>query len=348
MRMTLFQKLATAALVALLGLMVVGAVVRVTGSGLGCPDWPMCWGCLIPPSSVDEINFSKLPMEKFKDAAAKEGLDRDTINEQSLRGEFNVRHAWTEYINRLSSGPVSLLTLATFIAAFRHRERPLVFWMAFGAVLLLVANALVGAVVVSTLLKPAIITGHLALAMLMLGALAYCACRGTEDPWQIELKGGQKPLRIAVLLLLAVVVAEGFLGTQVRQMTDQMSRAHVHEPRSQWIGELEQSWKYLVHRSFSWAVLFVAIWAWLLSKRHRVGGPGRVEKAVLGVVIFQMLLGVIMSQIHIYAWVQVVHIGLASLLLALIWVWWFGLSAGRKWVKPMIPDVSGNGARQIV
>ena len=97
--------------------------------------------------------------------------------------------------------------------------------------------------------------------------------------------------------------------------------------RETWTGELEQSWVYLIHRSFSWAVLGAAVWAWLLTKRHRVGGPGRVEKVAVGIVISQMVLGVVMAQIHIYSWVQVLHVGLAAILLAFVWLWRFGLSA---------------------
>jgi cytochrome c oxidase assembly protein subunit 15 len=63
----------------------------------------------------------------------------------------------------------------------------------------------------------------------------------------------------------------------------------------------------------------------MLSVKHREGGVGKVEKTVLGIVLAQMLLGVVMSQIHIYSWVQVLHVGLAAVLLTFIWLWLFGL-----------------------
>ena len=122
--MNRFQKVATAATVALLVVIFAGAIVRATGSGLGCPDWPKCWGCWVPPTSVDEVDFSKIDLEKFKRKNA-------SVTIESLRDEFNPVHVWIEYINRLIATPVSLLTLYVFILSFQFRKsRPRV-WLAW-------------------------------------------------------------------------------------------------------------------------------------------------------------------------------------------------------------------------
>jgi cytochrome c oxidase assembly protein subunit 15 len=331
MGMTRFQKLAAGALVSVLFLIFVGATVRVTGAGMGCPDWPRCWGRLIPPTSVAEVDFSKLPIEKFQKKAERMGRDPATITVEELRGEFNPRHVWTEFINRLSSFPVAFFSLAIFIAGFWQREkRPLVFWMAFGAVIVVGLNAVMGARVVYSGLKPGVLTAHLALAMILIAMVVYCVWRGTDTPWRIRLNGGRKSLQWAVGLLLLAVVAEGIMGSQIREITDEMAKAHIDQPRVQWIGELEHSWVYLVHRSFSWAVLAAVLTGFCKTKKFREGGPGRVEKVSLGIVLGQMVLGVVMSQVHIYAWVQVLHVGLAAVLLAFVTLWWFGLRADRK------------------
>ncbi len=332
MPMTRFQKLATAALVSVLALMFVGAIVRVTGAGMGCPDWPTCWGCLIPPTKVEDVDFSKLPLEKFQAKAERMGRDPSLITYDSLRAEFNPRHVWTEFTNRLFSLPVGFLSVATFIAAFWQREkRPLVFWLAFTSLAVVLVNAWMGARVVYSGLAPGVLTTHLALAMSLLGTLAYCAWRGTDTPWRIRMESGPKArLGWVVTALLLVIVIEGIMGAQVREMTDELSKFHLNSPRSTWIPELERSWMYLLHRSFSWAVLGLAAWAWYLTKTHREGGPGKVEKVVLGIVFAQMLLGVIMARIHIYGWVQVLHVGLAALLLTFVWLWTFGLSRDKS------------------
>jgi cytochrome c oxidase assembly protein subunit 15 len=327
MPMTRFQKLATAALVSVLFLMFVGAIVRVTGAGMGCPDWPTCWGCLIPPTKVEEVNFDKLPIERFRSKAERMGRDPATITVDSLRAEFNARHVWTEFINRLCSLPVGFFSLATFIAAFWQREkRPLVFWMAFTSLVVVLINAWMGARVVYSGLKPGVLTTHLALAMLLTGTLMYCAWRGTDRPWRVEMnESWLTRTRQAVLLLLITVIGSGILGAQVREMTDEMAKFHDNAPRETWITELEQSWLYLAHRSFSWVVFAAAVWAWWLTRRHRRGGAGPVEHGVMAIVLAQMVLGFIMARIHIYSWVQVLHVGLAAVLLSLVWLWLFGL-----------------------
>lgn len=326
MPMARFQKLATAALVSVLFLMFVGAIVRVTGAGMGCPDWPTCWGCLIPPTKIEEVNFDKLPIERFQKRAEREGRDPASITRETLRAEFNPRHVWTEFINRLCSMPVGIFSVATFIAGFWQRpQRPLVFWSAFASLALVLVNAWMGARIVYSGLSPGTITTHLALAMLLLGTLTYCAWRGTDQPWRADISPvAVKRLRLAVVVLLGAIIAEGIMGSQIRELTDEMAKAHLRAPRSEWIGELEQRWIYLIHRSFSWAVLLASLWSYRIAKRH--GTPGRVGSVVLGIVLAQMVLGVVMSQIHLYAWVQVLHVGLAAVLLSFTWLWLFGVS----------------------
>lgn len=328
MAMTRFQKLSVAALISVLFLMFVGAVVRVTGSGMGCPDWPTCWGCLIPPSSVEQVDFDKLPVGRFQKKAARMGRDPATITVETLRQEFNPQHVWTEFFNRLCSLPVGFFSLATFIAAFWQREkRPMVFWMAFSSLMVVLLNAWMGARVVYSGLDPGVLSAHLALAMALTGMLAYCAWRGTDKPWRVMMASSPLAhLRRAVMILLAVTVAEGILGSQIREMTDELAKSHINAPRTAWITELESSWLYLLHRSLSWVVLGATAWAFILTRKHREGGPGRVERTVLAIVLIQMVLGLVMAQIHIYSWVQVLHVGLAAVMLTFIWLWRFGLS----------------------
>jgi cytochrome c oxidase assembly protein subunit 15 len=337
MGLTRFQKVAVAGLVSLMLLIFAGSIVRVSGAGMGCPDWPTCWGCLIPPTKIEDVDFGKLEqkLEKFQRAAAREGRDPASITLESLKDEFNARKAWTEYINRLCSMPLGFACLILLVMAQRQRERyPLIYGFAVATFILLLVNAWMGARIVHSGLKPGIITAHLAMAMAMFGLLMYCAWRGAEDPWRVQVAPESAgKLKWAVLLFLASIIAEGVMGSQIREITDELAKAHHQAPRSEWVSELEQSWVYVIHRSFSWAVLGAAILAYAVGKNG--GRQGWVANTALGVVIAQMVLGIIMSQWHLYAWVQVAHVALSAVLLTVTWLWLFGAwrAADRDWGK---------------
>jgi cytochrome c oxidase assembly protein subunit 15 len=322
MKNNLFQKLTLAALISVLLLIFMGATVRVTGAGMGCPDWPTCWGLLIPPTHVEQVDFSKLDLEKFRRDADRHGRDRDSITVESLKGEFNPRHVWTEFINRLCSLPVGFFSLASFIAAFSFRKRrPAIFWLSFASLLLVLANALMGARIVYSGLAPGIITTHLALAMILICTLSYCVWAENDQPKRLPFQVKSKTAFVLTLSLFIVIVVEGIAGAQIREMTDELAKSHLDSPRENWINELESSFIYLFHRSFSWMILILTIAAFLIARKVQKGGATLTQYAVLGIVFSQMFLGLIMAQIHIYSWVQVLHVGLAAILLCLVFLW---------------------------
>ena len=322
MKYNLFQKLTLAALVSLLILIFMGATVRVTGAGMGCPDWPTCWGLLIPPTHVDQVDFNKLPIEKFREKAKRMGRDPESITVESLKNEFNPRHVWTEFINRLCALPVGFFTLAAFIASFSFRKnKPLIFWLSFASLLLVLANAIMGARVVYSGLAPGVITTHLALAMILICTLVYCVWAGCEQPTRLAFRDKSKQAFLTTSALFIAIIIEGISGAQIREMTDEMAKSHLNSPRESWIGELEATWLYLFHRSFSWLILILTISAFWIARKHQNNGATKIQYGVLAIVFSQMFLGLIMAQIHIYSWVQLLHVGLASILLTLVCLW---------------------------
>ncbi len=322
MKFNLYQKLTLAALISVLLLIFVGATVRVTGAGMGCPDWPTCWGLLIPPTHIDQVDFKQLPIEKFQRKAERMGRDPKSITIESLENEFNPQHVWTEFINRLCSLPVGFFTVAAFIASFSFRKKqPAIFWLSFTSLLLVLANAIMGARVVYSGLSPGVITTHLALAMILICTLTYCVWAGCHQPKRLVFLAKSKPAFVATLALFIVIIIEGIMGAQIREMTDELAKFHLNSPRETWIDELEASSIYLIHRSFSWLILVLTFYAFWIARKNQEGGAKVIQYAVLGIVLSQMFLGLIMAQIHIYSWVQVLHVGLASILLALVCFW---------------------------
>lgn len=331
--MTRFQRIALTAFLAIEILIFVGAIVRTTGSGLGCPDWPFCYGCWVPPTTAEEIDFSRIDLEKFRRKAAALGRDPAEITPERLKAEFNPVATWIEYLNRLTSLPVGLSVMVMWSASFGEwwRGRARIFLAATVAVLLVGINAWLGARVVLSGLKPGIITLHMALAILLQCVLVYTAWRGVQLPWSLRWKAApDNRLRSVAWLLFALVVVEGVMGSQVRELTDELARTHAGHSRAEWIGELEASWVYLVHRSFSWFIVAAAVLFFRMSGRS-LAVRGWLEALILGLVLSQMLLGVVLAHVGVVAVAQVLHIGLSSLLVSGLFLWLLGASArGRS------------------
>lgn len=319
--MTRFQRIAIIAFITVEILIFAGAVVRATGSGLGCPDWPFCYGQWIPPTSADQIDFAKLNIEKFKARAARHGRDPSTITPEALRAEFDPVATWTEYINRLTSLPVGISMTVLLFASFWQRRASVILG-SLASFLLVGINAWLGAKVVLSGLHSGTITIHMALAILLQCALVFTAWRGTAQPWRMSLERAPA-LRPLAWALFALVVVEGIMGSQVRELTDHLATTHAGQLRSAWVAELEHSWVYLVHRSFSWLILGAGIW-FLRASWLACGRLGWLEKSIFALIIGQMLLGIVLSQVGIVAVAQILHIGLSSLLVSGLFLWLLG------------------------
>jgi cytochrome c oxidase assembly protein subunit 15 len=282
----------------------------------------------VPPTKAADIDVAKIDLEKFRSKAARLGRDPSTITMESLRANFDPVATWVEYINRLTSLPVGLSVLALMIASVGewHRGRPQVCAASVIAFLLVLVNAWLGARVVLSGLKPGIITVHMALAILLLCVLVFTAWRGTALPWRMADPAGSRHLQSARRIgwvLFVLVVVEGVMGSQVREMTDELALRHTGEQRALWLPELEQTWTYLVHRSFSWLVLGGVLWfAW--GAKRALGRLGWLEGAILALVIAQMVLGLILALVGVIHLVQILHIGLSSLLVSGLFLWLLG------------------------
>jgi len=135
--MTWFQRLLVLTIVLTFVLVMIGGTVRATGSGLGCPDWPTCHGQIIPPAE---------------------------------------KHTLIEFSHRMAASIVGFVFLGVTYFAFKtERRNTLVFWLAFSAGLLLVAQIILGGITVKKELPPEIVAAHLGTAMTFIGVLIVTA-----------------------------------------------------------------------------------------------------------------------------------------------------------------------------
>jgi protoheme IX farnesyltransferase len=146
-----FRVLAVAATVATFLLVGIGGLVRATGSGLGCPGWPRCWGRWWPPSHLDPTRFSAA------DVAA-----------------YSYHHAIIEWTHRLVAAAAITLVIAVAIAALIWlRDNPRIMWAALGTAILILVQAALGAIVVKEETAAWLVAVHFGTAMLLVGALVF-------------------------------------------------------------------------------------------------------------------------------------------------------------------------------
>ncbi len=319
------HRLAWIALVSLIVLVVAGATVRVTGSGLGCPDWPTCWGCLIPPTSVEQIDVDQLDLDKFKKHAARKGIDPDTITRETVLDSFDPVHTWIEFSNRLASLPLGFATLLLALFSFGAKRRKVwVIGLSMFCFLDVVANAIMGAMVVRSGLQPGIITLHMALAFLLIVVLVTIIWLSRpEISLKETLLPSRRKMKVVSLVFFACLFGEGLLGSQLREQTDELAitaEAEQGIEREKWGEELGATIIYKVHRSFSWSLLLTSglLFFWMAREKD---WQAVEPKLIFAMVVVMMLMGVVLGHIAIYPVVQVLHVGMTSVLLAVTWHW---------------------------
>lgn len=228
-----------------------GAVVRGTGSGLGCPDWPRCFGQWVPPMDITELPADYKEIYK---------ISGKTI------ADFDPFKTWTEYINRLLGVILGFIMIILFGLSFKVKnyERNLP-WFCGGLLVLIIIQGGVGAFVVSTHLKPFIITIHMFLALLLLFGLLYLRkyCDDLQDTSIVQ-KIDPKALFITRILVASTFI-QVLIGTQVRQQVDHYMRDTATATNLTIMDHL--GWTFYVHRTFS--LVIVGLFIYLLVYFHR-------------------------------------------------------------------------------
>lgn len=246
-----FQRIILLCVIGTYLVILAGAIVRGTGSGLGCPDWPQCFGQWIPPMDIDELpaNYKEIYKIAGKTIA-----------------DFDPFKTWTEYLNRLLGVLLGIGIVGLFIKSFKFRENERNLpWFCGGLLFLIIIQGGVGALVVSTHLKPFLITIHMFLAILLLFGLLYLK-KYCEDLQSISIvpQIDMKALNISKILVAGVFL-QILLGTQVRQQVDHLTRDLQAVTLDNVINEL--NWVFYVHRTFSLVILVLFIY--LLTYLHR-------------------------------------------------------------------------------
>jgi heme a synthase len=304
----LFRKLGIATIIIVYLLVLAGGIVRSTGSGMGCPDWPKCFGMLVPPTDVSQLpaNYQQIYAEKLHGEV-----------------EFNVNKTWIEYVNRLLGALTGLFVFATFIASiFSYwKKDKTVVYLSFLSVLLIGANGALGKYVVDSFLKPGVVTLHMMLAVLVIFVLLYAIARAWSEVIETEKVEEKSFLNRLLIVILVVSTSQVLLGTQVREAIDHVIANPIFGyNRETWIEQM--GLPFYIHRSYSLLILGLHIYLiWQLRKNiSQKGIVYQFTLALVGVVVIEILSGVIMAYFAIPAYIQPIHLTLAIVSLGIQFV----------------------------
>ena len=316
-----FKFLTRLSLVLVYLVILAGATVRMTGSGMGCPDWPKCFGYYIPPVEQSQVLFQ--PNSKYKKGemiifneekllVAKSNFSSsdfiDLKNWDTYEKHdyiiFNPVHTWIEYINRLigalSGIPILLFTIISVVYFKKYKHLTFVSIL---TVLCMGFQAWLGKTVVDSNLAPFKITFHMLMALLIIAFLIYLVNSSSKNTIKRN-KIFTNFLFVAIVLTLIQIV----LGTQVRQFVDE--QANLSYDKFQWFNEIPKVYEF--HRTFSIVVIAVNFGLFYLNKKLNLGNNYITYVIVL--LFIEALSGVVMFYFDFPFGSQTIHLFIASLI----------------------------------
>lgn len=320
----MFRKSIKVSIVLVYLVIIAGAMVRMTGSGMGCPDWPKCFGYYIPPTEISELEWS--PERIFKkgqviihnDAlyVAKENFT--TANQYSDShwelytkhdyATFNVWHTWIEYVNRLfgALSGVAILIMAIFsIRKWKTKKQlTILSWI---SVVLLIFQAWLGATVVYSVLSPVKITIHMVMALVILAVLLYILYAANENPEYFKTSKTYKSLIVAAVVLTLIQVV---LGTQVREFVDERVKEVGYNNPSLWLENPRLD--FYLHRSFSIIVVIVNLMLWHFNRKRNYGL--KYLDFLIILILAEAFTGILMYYFDFPMLSQPLHLVIATLL----------------------------------
>ena len=321
----LFNLLVKTSLVLIYLVIIAGAIVRMTGSGMGCPDWPKCFGYLIPPTEKSELIFTSfhdynkgemiiLNSEKLysatNDFKSNEAID---LNNWSLFEKhdyvvYDPLHTWIEYINRLIGALAGIpILLFTLISVYYWRDYKYLTLISILTVLGMGFQAWLGKTVVDSNLAPYKITIHMLMALVIVGLILSLIIH-TKKSKSVNNKLFKNLIIFSITLTLIQVV----LGTQVREFVDEKVKLIGYD-KANWLTDVPI--KFYIHRSFSIIVLIVNFYLLYLNKKLRLGF-NKVNYIILLIGV-EILTGILMYYFDFPVLSQPIHLVIATIIFGL-------------------------------
>jgi cytochrome c oxidase assembly protein subunit 15 len=321
-----FRKTAKVALVLIYLVIIAGAVVRMTGSGMGCPDWPKCFGYYIPPTELSELQFK--PNHDYKKGIViivdeqlqvsidnfTSGVALDLRHWESYEAHdyavFNPLHTWVEYINRLlgalSGIPILIFTIMS-IWLWRDKKRFLL--LSILTVIGMGFQAWLGKTVVDSNLSPYKITVHMVMALVIVAVILYLIFKSKT---MFKNQTFDKRFKNVLIIATVVTLMQIVLGTQVRQFVDIQNKLNGY---FNWDLTAIAPLKFYVHRSLS--ILVLAVNLWLFQRNRKLNLGYDKFKFVLVCIGLEIITGMAMYYFDFPFTTQPLHLVIAAVLIGI-------------------------------
>lgn len=319
-----FRKAAKISLILVYLVIAAGAIVRMTGSGMGCPDWPKCFGYYIPPTEATELQWSAnkeyqkgqvIIKDESLQVAREDFKTTDTFDSQNWApytrhdyALFNPWHTWIEFINRLLGALAGLATLVLAILSFRFwKKEKILTLLSILVVFAMGFQAWLGATVVYSVLEPVKITVHMVMALIIVAMLLVLIFRTSE---KAKAPSHDKTAMKLMWLALGATLFQIILGTQVRQFVDEQIDLVGETAKNLWLEA--PTLQFYAHRSFSILVLLLNLYLGYRIFKKLLGY--RKITWVLSLLGLEVLTGILMYYLDFPFATQPIHLILASLL----------------------------------
>lgn len=311
-----FRKLGFWTVGAIYFLILVGGIVRATGSGMGCPDWPKCFGTWVPPTDISQLpsNYKEIYGAKLKGEV-----------------EFNAVKTWIEYINRLIGVVIGFLVFGTFVSSlisFRKKDKTIVF-LSLLATILVAFEGWLGSKVVSSELHPVMITLHMILSVIIVFILLYAVARSYNYVIQVEDVADKSSLSFLVSAAILLTTGQVLLGTQVREVVDQVANLMGDALRSEWIANL--GGKFQMHAFFSIVIVIInfLIYYRINKSINEKGILSKFANWLLITIGIELISGLSLAYLGFPRLMQPIHLTLGTLALGIQFVIFLFLNKER-------------------
>lgn len=327
-----FSTIVKVTLVSLYLIFLAGSIVRMTGSGMGCPDWPKCFGYYIPPTSEEQITWQpNSTYEKGMIIIKNEELyvaekNVTTLSEFDISNwkeytkheyaTFNKFHTWVEYINRLITVLSGFIFLFLITASLKFRkENKWIPIIAFSAFFLMLVEAFLGKLVVDSNLKPTMITLHMVIGLFIIGFILRLLFIIRKEKTVFKYHSLFNKLLIVSIVFSLIQIA---MGTQVRQFIDEQVKLFGFENKEYSL--MNPSFKFYFHRSFTIAIILVNFGLFYLNQLHNLGYS--LVKWILVLLFLETITGILMYYAEFPLGTQAIHLLSGALLFGVQFYLW--------------------------